>query len=85
MQSSTILSSILFLLDANDKQINLSVSCKKVSSFLRKDGGSTQPELFWGLIQPIKLEKPLNNLKCVEITLNLFNSVLLKVGNLNLR
>ena len=50
--------------------------CEKVSSYLRKDGGSTQCELFWGLSTPIKLEKSLNNLKCVEMTLHQFNSLL---------
>ena len=44
--------------------------CEKVSSYLRKDGGSTQSELFWGIPPPIKLEKSSNNLKCVKMTLN---------------
>ena len=37
--------------------------------YFRNDGGSTQSELFWGLPPPIKLEKSLNNLKCVDMTL----------------
>ena len=33
---------------------------------MQKGGGSTQSELFLGLSPTIKLEKSLNNLKCVE-------------------
>ena len=49
--------------------------CENVSSHLRKDGDSTKSELFRGLPLPIKLEKSLNNLKSVVMTLNPFNSI----------
>ena len=42
--------------------------CEKVSSYLRKDSGSTQSELFWGLPLPIKLKKSLNNPNFVDKT-----------------
>ena len=48
--------------------------CYRVSSYLRKYGGSTQSELFWSLSPPVKLEKSLNNLKCVKHDVNPFNS-----------